>query len=317
MTRRLSPGFAPFLFASALASYFVFPDYLGLITQIFVLAMFAMSYDLLQGHGGIVSLGHAAFFGLGAYSAAILAHAGFTDPLLGLLAAVLVSAAVAFVLTPIVVRGNDLTRLLVTLGVGSLLFEVANHVRWITGGADGLSDFSVSPVFGVFSFDFTGHTAFFYALAALAAVYGFVWRVTQSPFGLALRGIRENVRRMPSIGAPVARHLAVTYTLAGAIAGLAGAVLAQTSRFASLDMLGFDRSAEVMMVATLGGTGHIHGVVMAAAIFGYLKDALSTISPQYWHLGLGVVLMASVFVIRGGIAGGLSDLGRWMARLHK
>jgi branched-chain amino acid transport system permease protein len=314
MTRLIHIGYAPFLFAAALASYFLFPDYLVLITQIFVLATFALSYDLLQGHGGIVSLGHAAFFGLGAYAAAILARAGWTDPLLGLLAAVLVSGVVAFVLTPIVVRGNDLTRLLVTLGIGSLLFELANRLRWLTGGADGFPDFEISPLFGYFSFDFLGRTAFFYALGALALVYAFIWRVTQSPFGLALWGIRENVRRMPGIGAPVARHLAVTYTLSGATAGLAGAVLAQTSRFASLDMLGFDRSAEVMMVATLGGTGHMHGVVIGAAVFGYLEDSLSTLSPQYWHLGLGLALMASVFVIRGGIAGGLADLRRLIVR---
>jgi branched-chain amino acid transport system permease protein len=307
-------GYAPFLLAAAIASYFLFPNYLALITQLFVLAMFALSYDLLQGHGGIVSLGHAAFFGLGAYTAAILARYGVTDPLLGVLAALGVSAAVAFVLTPIVVRGNDLTRLLVTLGVGFLLFEAANRARWLTGGADGLPDFSISPLLGLFAFDFMGHTAFFYALTLLALVYAFVWRVTTSPFGLALTGIRENVRRMSSIGAPVGRHLAVTYTLSGAIAGLAGAVLAQTSRFASLDMLGFERSAEVMMVATLGGTGHIHGVVLGAVAFGSIKDALSTVSPKYWHLGLGIVLMASVFVIRGGIAGALAQLGKLLRR---
>jgi branched-chain amino acid transport system permease protein len=314
MTAPAKLGFAPFLLAAALASYFLFPSYLGLITQIFVLAMFALSYDLLQGHGGIVSLGHAAFFGLGAYTAAILARYGLTDPLLGVLAAILVSAIVAFALTPIVVRGNDLTRLLVTLGIGFLLFEAANRARWLTGGADGLPDFSISPVLGLFAFDFMGRTAFFYALSMLVLVYAFVWRVTTSPFGLALTGIRENVRRMSSIGAPVGRHLAVTYMLSGAIAGLAGAVLAQTSRFASLDMLGFDRSAEVMMVATLGGTGHIHGVVLGAAAFGTIKDTLSTVSPKYWHLGLGIVLMASVFAVRGGIAGGLSQIAKLLRR---
>jgi branched-chain amino acid transport system permease protein len=314
MMRASKLGYAPFLLAAAIASYFAFPSYLALITQIFVLAMFALSYDLLQGHGGIVSLGHAAFFGIGAYAAAILARAGWNDPLLGLAVAMLASALVALVLTPIIVRGNDLTRLLVTLGVGALLFEAANRARWLTGGADGLPDFSISPVFGLFAFDFMGQTAFFYALAALVVVYAFVWRVTTSPFGLALTGIRENVRRMSAVGAPVGRHLAVTYMLSGATAGLAGAVLAQTSRFASLDMLGFDRSAEVMMVATLGGTGHIHGVVIAAAAFGTVKDALSTVSPKYWHLGLGIVLMASVFVVRGGIAGGLSSLGQWLGQ---
>jgi branched-chain amino acid transport system permease protein len=306
--------FAPILLACAVASYFAFPGYLALITQIMILATFALSYDLLQGHAGIVSLGHATFFGLGAYTAAIIAGAGTTEPLAGLAAAALVSAGVACVLSPIIARGNDLTRLLITLGVGSLVFEAANRARRLTGGADGLSDFEVGPILGLFRFDFAGQTAFFYALAVLVCVYAAMWRITTSPFGLALTGIRENVIRMSSIGAPTARHIAVSYTLSGAIAGMAGAVLAQTSRFASLDMLGFDRSAEVMMVATLGGTGSIHGVVLSAAAFGYVKDALSTLSPKYWHLGLGIVLMASVFLMRGGIAGALQRLAGLLER---
>jgi branched-chain amino acid transport system permease protein len=308
MTRRLRTTYALALLVLALASYALFPDYLGLITQIFILATFALSYDVLQGHAGIVSLGHAAFFGLGAYTAATVARLGVTDPLLGLVAAALVSGAVALVLTPIVVRGNALTQLLITLGVGSLLYEAANRAQWLTGGADGLADFSVGPVLGLFPFDFMARTAFFYSLGVLVLVYAFLWRVTLSPFGLALSGIRENAERMPGIGAPVARHLAVAYMLAGCIAGIAGAVLAQTSRFVSLDMLGFDRSAEVMMVAALGGSGHLHGVVLGAAGFGYVKDALSTISPKYWHLGLGIVLMASVLLMRGGLAAGVDRL---------
>lgn len=298
------------LFAAAIASYVLFPDYLALIANIFILAIFALSYDLLQGHAGVVSLGHAAFLGIGAYTAAILAAQGITEPVLGLLAGLCMSGFVALCLTRIVVVGNDLTRLLVTLGVGFLFYEAANKARWLTGGADGMPDFEVGPVLGQFQFDFVGRTSFFYTLAVLVVVYLFLRRVTTSPFGLALRGIRENVRRMDAIGAPVARHLATTYTMSGAIAGVAGALLAQTNRFASLDMLGFERSAEVMMMATLGGTGSLSGVVLGAATFGYLKDALSAFSPKYWHLGLGVVLMLSVFVLRNGIAGGLASLRR-------
>jgi branched-chain amino acid transport system permease protein len=302
------------LLAVAVASYFLFPAYLLLFSNLFVLAIFALAYDLLQGHAGIVSLGHAAFFGLGAYTAAIMAHAGITDPLAGLAGAMLISAAAAFCITPLVVRGNDFTRLLVTLGIGLLLYEGANRARWLTGGADGLPDFSVGPLLGLFPFDFLGKTAFFYGLTVLIVVFVFLKRVTESPFGLALKGIRENIRRMPAIGAPVGRHLAMAYTMSGAVAGLAGAVLAQVNRFASLDMLGFDRSAEVMMMTAVGGSGSIAGVTIGAAGFGFMKDYLSTVSPKYWHLGIGIVLMLSVFVIPNGIAGIVSGLRRRFGR---
>ena len=310
MTRLLMSGLGWVLLAAALLSYFLLPDYLLLLGNLFVLGTFALSYDLLQGHAGIVSLGHAAFFGIGAYTAALMARAGIAEPLAGLAGAMLLSGAVACCLSPIVVRGNDFTRLLVTLGVGFLFYEAGNRARWLTGGTDGMPDFTVGPVAGLFPFDFLGKTAFFYALVVLAVVYAGVQRVTQSPFGLALKGIRENSRRMPAIGAPVGRHLAVAYTLSGAVAGLAGALLAQTTNFASIDMLGFDRSAEVMMITTIGGSGSIPGVVVGAAAFGFLKDTLSSVSPKYWHLGLGLVLMASVFVIRGGIAGAVGSLWR-------
>ncbi|MBN8942119.1 MAG: branched-chain amino acid ABC transporter permease [Rhizobiales bacterium] len=304
----------PLLIAVALACYVVFPDHLGLITSILIVATFALSYDLLQGYAGIVSLGHAVFFGIGAYTVAVLGSHGISEPLVTLAAALAVSAVVAGLLARIVVVGNDFTRLLVTLGVGFLFHEAANKMHWLTGGADGLSSFTVGPIAGLFAFDFRGRTAFFYTLCVLVLAYAAIWRITTSPFGLALTGIRENTRRMHAVGAPVARHMAVTYVLSGGIAGMAGALLAQTSNFASLDMLGFERSAEVVMMTAIGGTGSIPGVVLGATLFAWLKDALSAFSPKYWHLGIGIVLMASVFVLPDGLAGLPARIGRLLRR---
>ncbi|CAM5219539.1 Branched-chain amino acid transport system permease protein OS=Castellaniella defragrans OX=75697 GN=HNR28_001880 PE=4 SV=1 [Castellaniella defragrans] len=296
------------------ACYALFPGYLGLMTTICIVAIFALSYDLLQGYAGILSLGHAIFFGLGAYTVAILGSHGVSEPLLTLMAAMAVAGAVAGILAPIVVIGNDFNRLLVTLGFGFLFYEAANKAGVWTGGADGLSSFTVSPIAGLFEFDFQGRTAFFYSVAGLVLTYLVVWRITTSPFGSALRGLRENTLRMVAIGAPVTRHRAVAYVISGAIAGMAGAMLTQTSNFASLDMLGFERSADVLIMTALGGTGSIPGVVFGAAAFTWIKDTLSAISPKYWELGVGILLMLSVFVLPDGVAGLAKTMRRWRIR---
>jgi branched-chain amino acid transport system permease protein len=304
----------PALLVLAAASYLLFPDYLSLLRTIFIVAILALSYDLLQGHAGIVSLGHAVFFGLGAYTVAILGNHGWHEPLLTLAAGMAVAALAAGILAPIVVVGNDFNRLLVTLGVGFLFHEAANQAHGLTGGADGLSSFQVGPLAGVFAFDFQGHVAFFYTLAGLVVAYLVVWRVVTSPFGLALRGLRENTARMHAIGGLVPRHRAQAYVLSGALAGMAGAMLAQTSNFASLDMLGFERSADLVLMTALGGTGSIPGVVLGASVFTWIKDALSSLSPKYWQLGVGLALMASVFVLPRGLAGLWETLLRRLRR---
>jgi branched-chain amino acid transport system permease protein len=300
----------PLLLVLALGCYLLFPGYLVLLRTIFIVAILALSYDLLQGYAGIVSLGHAVFFGLGAYTVAILGSHGVTEPLLTLAAAMLVGGLAAGMLAPIVVVGNDFNRLLVTLGVVFLFHEAANQMGELTGGADGLSSFTVGPIAGLFEFDFAGHAAFFYTLAGLVFAYLVVWRITTSPFGLALRGLRENTARMHAVGALVGRHRARAYVLSGALAGMAGAMLGQTSNFASLDMLGFERSADVVMMTALGGTGSIPGVILGASLFTWLKDALSSVSPKYWQLGVGLMLMASVFILPRGLAGLAETLRR-------
>lgn len=304
----------PLLLVAALACALLFPGYLALLRTIFIVVVFALSYDLLQGCAGIVSLGHAVFFGLGAYTVAILGSHGVAEPLATLAAAMLIAGLVAGVLAPIVVVGNDLNRLLVTLGMGFLFYEAANQAHGLTGGADGLSSFQVGAIGGIWAFDFEGKVGYAYTLAGLVAAYLVVWRVSTSPFGLALRGLRENTARMHALGARVGRHRAIAYVLSGALAGMAGAMLAQTSNFASLDMLGFDRSADVLMMTALGGTGSIPGVILGASLFTWLKDALSSLSPKYWQLGVGLVLMASVFVLPRGLAGLATTLRRLWGR---
>ena len=285
-----------------------------LLTQIIIFAIFALSYDLLEGFGGIVSLGHAAYFGVGAYSAALLAGLGFASPILAVVISGAVAACTALILTPVIVRGTDFTRLLVTLGVGLMLFETANQLREITGGADGLSGYDPGKILGFFAFDIFGLTGFYYSLIILAVVYVALRRIVTSPFGLSLAGLRECMRRMPAIGASVGKQLAITYTLSGFVAGVAGAVLAQTSQIVSLDVLGFEKSAEVAMIVAIGGLGSLYGAILGAIAFVGLKDHLSTLSPQYWHLSLGIALVALVLFARGGLS---NTLDRILSNLRK
>ena len=284
------------MWIALVAVFFALPGYLVLASQILITAIFALSLDLILGYAGIVSLGHAAFFGLGAYTAGLLAIHGWNEPLTGLLAAACVAAIAGFASSFLVVRGDDLARLMVTLGIALLLYEAANRAAAITGGVDGLSGIAMGKLFGVFAFDLAGKTAYLYSLAILFAVFMLLRRITRSAFGLALRGIRENPRRMAAIGAPVRRRLVAAYTLAAAIAGVAGALLAQTTQFVGLDTLGFPRSAELLVMLVLGGVGRLYGAILGPAAFMIAQDLLSGINPVYWQFWLGVLLVAFVLV---------------------
>jgi branched-chain amino acid transport system permease protein len=288
--------------------YFVFPEDLALLSQIVITALFALSLDLILGYAGIVSLGHAAFFGIGAYAAGLLATHGWGDPLLGLAGAGLVAAGLGFVTSFLVLRGADLTRLLVTLGVGLMLYEAANKLTGITGGLDGLQGIEVTPLLGHFSFDMVGRAAYIYCVVVLFVLFWVARRVVNSPFGLSLHGIRLNAFRMPALGTSVNARLVAVYTLAAAYAGIAGALLTQTTQFVSIDVLSFPRSAELMLILVLGGTGRLYGAMLGAIVFMTVHHLLSDLNPQYWQFWLGLVLIGVVLFARDGVMGALDAL---------
>ena len=292
------------------ASWFLFPNHLVLVSQIMIVGLFALSLDLVLGYAGMVSLGHAAFFGLGAYTAGLLSVHGWGEPVSGLFAAALVAGVAGFIVSFLVVRGQDLARLMVTLGIGLMLFEAANKAAFLTGGVDGLSGMVVKPLFGSFEFDLYGKTAFWYSLGVLFLLFVLLRRIVNSPFGLSLRGIREGGRRMPAIGANVERRLKVAFTIGAAIAGVAGALLAQTTQFVGLDSLGFPRSAELLIMLVLGGTGRLYGALVGAAVFMVAQDYISGLDPAYWQFYIGLLLVLIVLFARGGILGGLEKLAQ-------
>jgi len=288
---------------AAFAAYFAFPDHRVLGSQILITGLFAVTLDLILGYAGIVSLGHAAFFGVGAYAAGLLAVHGWGEPLSGLVGAGAAGALVGYATSFLVVRGSDLARLMVTLGIGLMLFEVANQAAFLTGGADGLSGVAMGSLLGVFSFDMRGSTAYLYSLAVLFVLFVVARRIVNSPFGLSLRGIRENVTRMPAIGAPVARRLIAIYTVSAAMAGVAGGLLAQTTQFVGLDVFGFPRSADLMIMLVLGGAGRLYGGLVGATVFMLAHHTLSDLNPVYWQFWLGLLLVVVVLFARGGILG--------------
>jgi branched-chain amino acid transport system permease protein len=295
---------------AAIAAYYALPDYLPLLSAIAIAALFALSLDLIVGYAGVVTLGHAAFFGFGAYAAGILAQHGFGDPILGLLAAMLAAGLLGLVTAPLVLRAGDLAGLMVTLGLSLMLYEAANKLHWLTGGADGLQGMEVGPVLGLWRFDMFGRTAYLYALAVLFVLFLLARLITASPFGLSLRGIRGNARRAAALGVPVKRRLGAAYGLAAAYAGAAGAVMAQTTQFVSLDALSFQRSAEGLLMLVLGGLGSLNGALLGAAAFTIAHHTLSEASPLFWQFWLGIALVALALAGRGGLLGLLSRIFR-------
>jgi branched-chain amino acid transport system permease protein len=290
----------------AFSTIYLLPGRHLILTEIAIWGLFALSLDLILGYGGILSLGHAAFFGLGAYAAGLFAkHGIITEPVLALVAAGLVATVVGFLTSFLVLRGSDLTRLMVTLGVALVLRELANRYSGLTGGADGLQGVTMAPVLGWFRFDLFGHTAYIYSLVVLFLLFLLARRIVNSPFGLSLLAVKGNPLRASAIGIPVNWRLVAIYTIAAGYAGIAGGLLAQTTAFASLEVFSFDRSADVLLVLIIGGIGYLYGGLIGAIIFRLMQDWLANITPQYWQFWIGLVLVIIVLV-------GRDRMGAWI-----
>ena len=296
---------------AAFATIFLLPGRHLILTEVAILGLFALSLDLILGYAGIISLGQAAFFGFGAYCAGLLAkHQLVTEPALALLVAGLASAALGLLTSFLVLRGSDLTRIMVTLGVALVLRELANRFDNLTGGADGLQGIEIAPLFGRFRFDIFGHTAYAYSLAVLFIFFLLARRIVNSPFGLSLRAVKGNALRASAVGISVNGRLVAIYTVAAGYAGVAGALLTQTTQFSSLDMFSFERSADVLLMLILGGTGYLYGGIVGALIFKLMQDWLASMTPQYWQFWIGLVLVVIVVL-------GRERVERWFAAIRR
>jgi branched-chain amino acid transport system permease protein len=299
----------------ALAAFVLLPDRMTFGTQALIMVLFALSLDLILGFAGIVTLGHAAFFGVGAYTVALLSSRyGWGEPISALIASAVVSGLVGFASGWLLLRYRGLSLLVLTLATTIMLQEIGNLFPNITGGYDGIPGLEISPLFGVFQYDLYSHTNYLYCLCVLFVLFFVVRRIVYSPFGEALAGIRENVARMHAIGSPVHGRLVAVYTIAAAIAGVAGALFAQTNAYVTLGVFDFDNSAGVMVMLVLGGAGRLYGAFAGAVIYMVLQDYLAKMSPAFWQFGIGLLLVLTVMFARRGLFGLLEDAGRFLRR---
>jgi branched-chain amino acid transport system permease protein len=287
----------------AIAVYFLVPSYLSLATTVLIMILFALSLDLAVGYGGIDTLGHAAFFGTGAYAAGFYALHYSSEPLSGLVVAGIAAAIIGAVSGILVLRTRGLTLIMLTLATASMLQEFAVTAKHITGGDDGLAGYKIDPVLGWFRFDMFGHTAYLYCLAVLAAAFVLCRIVVNSPFGLTVRGIRDNPVRMRLLGVPIRRRLVGLYTLSAALAGIAGGLSAQVTGVVSIETLGFIASGNVLIMLILGGTGRLYGAFLGAAVFVVFSDRIAAIDPFNWLLALGLLLILAVRFAPDGLIG--------------
>jgi branched-chain amino acid transport system permease protein len=315
MTMKLTSK--PVLFAllcAVLAAAPLTSDYvLGILSEILIFAIFAMSLNLLIGYTGLMSFGHAAFFGMSTYTVIALGvHLGISG-WWGALAGIAASTALAAVIGLCCIRVAGVPFLMLTMAFSQLLFAAALKWRSITGGTDGLVGFVQPELFGVA----LGTSASArYAMVALGfvLVLCFLWCLVRSPLGSIFIGIRDNEQRMRAIGYPVQRFKLIAFTISGGLAGVGGALYAMFNAFVSSDILHWQLSGDAMIMVVLGGGGTVFGPAVGAAIFLLLKNFISSYN-EYWALWVGVAFILCVMFLRQGVWGALTGrTAAWQAK---
>ncbi len=295
-------------FLAVVVLYIAANKYLPLGTQVMIYIIFALALDLALGYGGVATLGHAAFFGLGAYAAGLYALDVSGEPISGLVVAAAAGGLGGLIAGPLLLRTRGLTFVMLTLAVATLLHELANSFKSVTGGADGLFGFKIAPVLGLFPFDLAGRTAYWYGAGVMAVIYFLCKVLVNSPFGLIVKGIRENPVRMQMLGVPVTRRLVVLYAISGAFAAVAGGLSAQVTALVGLDSLTFTVSANGLVMLILGGTGSLYGAFLGAFVFVVLSDRAAAVSPFHWLFAVGIVLILAVRYAPQGLVGLVESL---------
>jgi branched-chain amino acid transport system permease protein len=303
ITRLTGSGIIPLtiMAAVAFAAFFLFPYDLGFLTRILIMMIFVLSLDFILGYAGIVSLGHAALYGTGAYVAGLLSIHVWNEPLAGLVAGGLAGGVVALVAGLMLMRMHGLTLIMSTIAVALILQEIASKARPVTGGVDGLTGISLGPIAGVFEFDFTGRIGYWYAFAVLVLTFYILRKIVASPFGFTLRGIKESPTRMKSLGTDVYRKLLIAYIVGGIVAGVAGALAAQITSVVSTEVYNFALSADVVVMLILGGIGRLYGAIVGTIVFMLVHHIAATIDPFNWLFVIGALVLAVVFIVPNGL----------------
>ncbi|HYD82150.1 MAG TPA: branched-chain amino acid ABC transporter permease [Paucimonas sp.] len=306
MNSKLHHPFKPVLAAATLVLLAVFPVaanffgqefYIGLASRLMIFALAATSLNLILGFGGMVSLGHAAFFGAGAYTVAILMQYGVASGWIGWPAAMLTGAALAWIIGAISLRTKGVYFIMITLAFAQMIYYLFVSMKtW--GGEDGMN----LPARSAIGIDLSSDTAFYYTvLAVCTALLLLLHRLINSRFGRVVQAIRENEVRMEAIGYPVFRYKLACFVIGGAVAGLAGALLANQNMLVSPNLVHWTQSGSLMVMVILGGAGYFSGGVIGAFAMLLLEEILSGYT-IHWQLALGIVLLAVVLLLPNGLA---------------